>query len=872
MNKIKVVISILLLLSSQLQGWGQSRESDSLYADGIELYRTNQYVEALEKFCKAYALDTLEMDDSNPRRRSCVVWIASCHYKLGNDVEARSVEPFLYELPPVDRRLTIQIDSIDSLFGEQMRNGQLDEALITVRQMAALEEEELEGDTWYSINSKSALAYLLSCKGQSAEAEQLVEQLLAVSGRLYGNGCRYRAVLMNEACYTYFETGNVEKLDAAYMQLFQFLEEIGESNCDFAETQLERARDVYVQIGNETRLDDVLNRQRRLIFEKYGENSREAFSFLFSTARLKSNMRKMDEAFVLVTQAESTAERLWGRDCDEYVLSLAQKASIWANRNQLKEARLALKECLKHCRKLNNPEALSVVLSMALMIHNADKQKMDKDMLSEVMTLMNSLDKNSEMYTTTSLFVAQAMMISGKTHEAAEMVNQNVSLYERFSNYTALLSACVVLLVDHQYVNARKASTKGLDLLNKDLDREYAGVGVNQSKEHVNTGLRMVEMLIGQEGYFAKDTTAYSLSMIRQDLLQARLAILAHTDSLGTEPFMDALRDYARMSYIKTKDELMGDSIVGLYTQRLLATFGADSPQYIEACDLKERCRFERSDEGHSKAFVLSLAVVGTERYEQLKQEYDNAYEEWKKNGGKPVAGITRENYETYKIPRVWNVIESHHFQEVGDSCMMAYNHASKLLQSTDVVSEKAQILNYMERLVILWSLCADSVGRRSEVIPRIRHWHELKKQHHVWNVGNDLLGMMTTARIYGDSLAYVQMEQEVADTIPDSRDELHAMVLLDALNSLDEMSIWVPTVKPLSLDIIKELDTMLSTWKRQKKDIVTYAKYRMLLTGFMYHYYWRLDISRSDLKNDFLELFQLIEKQPRLQAFSESY
>ena len=92
-----------------------SAESDALFAAGVDLYNAGKYREAIPLFAKSDSLDKAQLDSTSNRRDYSSMWLASCHYQLGDTSTAAGINAY-YQFAPVDRRLTVEYDFL-SLIG-----------------------------------------------------------------------------------------------------------------------------------------------------------------------------------------------------------------------------------------------------------------------------------------------------------------------------------------------------------------------------------------------------------------------------------------------------------------------------------------------------------------------------------------------------------------------------------------------------------------------------------------------------------------------------------------------------------------------------------------------------------------------------------
>ena len=111
---MKQIVFVIMFLIPMVV-LAQSKQSDEYYSKGVELYNAGKFKEAIPYFEKSNKLDQKELKHSG-RRYYSVRWLASCYYKLGDEAKAAKLFPDEeYLLPPVDRRLMVEVDSLTSL-------------------------------------------------------------------------------------------------------------------------------------------------------------------------------------------------------------------------------------------------------------------------------------------------------------------------------------------------------------------------------------------------------------------------------------------------------------------------------------------------------------------------------------------------------------------------------------------------------------------------------------------------------------------------------------------------------------------------------------------------------------------------------------
>ena len=214
---VKRIILCAIIALFAVEAGAQSARSNQLFGEGVELYRQGKYREAISVFSQVDLLDKLDFPVGNPRREYASLWMASCHYKLGDETKARELDPLTYAFPPVDRRLTVQSDSLSVVAQEYINAGDYESAIPFIRQCAALEKEALGANSIWYANSLAMYASCLLYAGHDLdEALQAVGEPLAI----YTNNNMYSG--MADMYYLtgdiYYNIGEYEKALQAYGQ------------------------------------------------------------------------------------------------------------------------------------------------------------------------------------------------------------------------------------------------------------------------------------------------------------------------------------------------------------------------------------------------------------------------------------------------------------------------------------------------------------------------------------------------------------------------------------------------------------------------------------------------------------------------------
>lgn len=869
---------LFVLWAFQMVLFAQSERSNQLYAEAVTLYEQGQYLQAVPLLKEAYNLDLAELDSLNERRQSCRQWIASAYHKAGQGDSAKHYDQFSYSLPPVDRRLTVVSDSLASAIRPAYDASRYDEALDLAMRTAALEQQELGGETWFSLNSKNNACFFLLALGRGAEAEQLMESNIGAMKQIYGENCPLLALFLRDALYIYAATGNLPQWEACSDQLIRLLTGNDEQDSQFAEGIYADMCQVYMSVGNFAKLDAIHALQQQQVMSLYGKQSVEYGNLLRAMAGQNQKMKRAELALAQATESERLLKMLEGRMSESRILALVTKAMAEVELKDFKSVRKDLSECLKCAKKILNPEAITVILSSLMVFSSADGKSIDDSMLNEVQALLEEMEREgnrNHVYSVGTMFLAQALGINGRIHDAAMLVGKNLSLYEQQNQYSFLIQSSLVLLLDNQFVKARQASSRGLELLNTGLLNAYNAVLVKECKGNVYTALQIVETK-SEGDVYVSDTTSYSLALIRQDLLQAKLAILNREDSLGTPDFMDALTEYAWTATNMTHDKVMADSIVDVYTKRLFDVMGGDSPEYLYASDLKNRCAFESEGDGRIKAIMLKLHEdeEGTEAYQQLLDDYNKAYAAWKEKDktGEEKPSLTLEQFEIYKPPYMRDGESKEHLHTIADSCLLALSHCEGLLPSFDSKRDESisySLSYYVSSLITTWSRCSCLLKDQGQIVSMLRKWHHLLADAKVRSESSLLTYTLSTAWRFGDKQDYTGLEDELLEAGGEPCPEEHAAIIMEAIEqegfSLD---------KSFFKRALAELDSTIQVMSRQTDDRnLTYQKYFMIRTMMVWNNYWDFGLpGRQDLLDDFRKIYDMLVAYPDLRCCREGY
>lgn len=176
----KSLLLTILLFVAAMMARAQTKESDALFAQGVNLYNKGKYKDAIKVFARCDSVDALTLPAESSRGGYGKVWMGACYHKLGEDAKAKELSPY-YTAPPVDRRLTAQSDSLSDCAMPLYQEGKAAEAAQILKRVMELERKNLGENSVWCANTMVLYANALAhSTGNFDEARKYVDKALAV--------------------------------------------------------------------------------------------------------------------------------------------------------------------------------------------------------------------------------------------------------------------------------------------------------------------------------------------------------------------------------------------------------------------------------------------------------------------------------------------------------------------------------------------------------------------------------------------------------------------------------------------------------------------------------------------------------------------
>jgi CHAT domain-containing protein/tetratricopeptide (TPR) repeat protein len=390
-NKImkhhKLYTLVLMFLISAMMGFAQQEmdkqslleKSDVLFSKGVELYNQRKYADAIPLFTESDKIDKSVLDPTSNRRDYSAMWLASCYYNLKDTMTAANLFPEYFMLPPIDRRLTVESDSLSNLGILAFEKNDLENAIKYISECAKIEKRQF-GECVFYLASLSKQAFYNWAKGNYREAIFLAIEALNVHEKILGKNRQSYGILLNNVATYYSSLGNYNEAIRLGTEALKYLEHfigknhpdyatllsnlaaynsnsgnyieairlsseslkireqvIGKDNTDYA-MSLNNLATYYSRLGNYNDAIHLDIEALNIIERVLGKNSPGYATYLDNIAFYNWKLGKYDEAIRLGTEALSIREQVLGKYHPDYAISLNNLANYNSSLGNYNEA------------------------------------------------------------------------------------------------------------------------------------------------------------------------------------------------------------------------------------------------------------------------------------------------------------------------------------------------------------------------------------------------------------------------------------------------------------------------------------------------------------------------------------------------------
>ena len=441
--------------------------SDSLFAAGVVLFRQDKYKEAIHLFEESDRIDKAKLDSASNRRDYSAMWLASCYYHLGDTTKAQSIHEY-YRFAPVDRRLTVQSDSLSALGVACYERGDYEEALKYFKSSGEIEGKVVgKKHVWYlgTINSLVNCFHNLKDSIQSFKHQALAEN---ITKHNYG-------VLSTQ--YLDILSGYGFLYDAYNQYL------LSAQNYEKGYT-----------LSDSLHLPEYCLHFAREIADEYGK------------------LRMNNEAIDWGTKTLAICESLYGKRHPYYSNDLSKLAIYYANAGDNKKAIELDTEALRLCKRIYGEKHLNCAISLENLMHYSLNMEDYKNAIFYGQNALNTYkalsDENSPVCISIMKNVADCYFKMGDYKEAIrfgiEILEMDKNIYGESSfDYAVDLNNLALYNANWgRYTDAIRLAEKALNALEKTLGKEhpyYAGCLINLAAYISRLGNYSTSIRLGKE-------------------------------------------------------------------------------------------------------------------------------------------------------------------------------------------------------------------------------------------------------------------------------------------------------------------------------------------------------------------------------------
>ena len=164
-------ISLFFLLSFGNHSAAQTSRHDSimlsdrLFAEGVDFFKSDRLYDAIPLFQRCDSIDAV----LNYRLPYAKMWLAHCYSSKADFVEANTIYPHYYSVPPIDRRLTAISDILADKANDLMSKEEYKKAEKVWKKVAKMEKQTIGDSCFYYANTLYNLGVCQLLQGNKKE-------------------------------------------------------------------------------------------------------------------------------------------------------------------------------------------------------------------------------------------------------------------------------------------------------------------------------------------------------------------------------------------------------------------------------------------------------------------------------------------------------------------------------------------------------------------------------------------------------------------------------------------------------------------------------------------------------------------------------
>lgn len=850
MKTIRLLLLIILLAKGNYKAAAQCAENIRMYELGMQLYAEGKYHQAAEAFAIVDSLDNLDFDEYDNRKGYGKQWQAHCYYNMNEIEKAKSLSEGDYDMLPVDRRLMQVPDSLSNLALDYFFGGHYEKA-------EHLYNQSLESIRALQLTHFMPYFYVYISKAQSVASAgkkavfmSMADSILAEFDRVFPAHDRVRKYILKSFCDTALGIDDINLFRMYYDSLVKYLEATKQYEDPFTVEVMTGLVNISLNHGEFEVIDMVAREMLRLMEVLYGKESPQYIHSITSLVNTNVRIRRWNEAMAYINQEETFIGSLKGKNKEERIMLLhVLKANLYAAQGHYEEAIQHYKWVYKHAdyRTPLGQEYLAVALSCVSMLKSI-RGDVDNDLVEELKHVwMRVREDSSNGVMGIKHLLMASFSLTGYIKECVQIADE---LAERSLNNIRLDSdLMLVYLGAGEYIKARKCGHRALEMLNDGLGKKNLVSTALAYETEVDNWLKLLEAVRRQnEKKYATipDTIKYALNLLTQDVLHAKLRILAQKDSMGSESFMSTLESFYFLARNENEDIVVADSIMNEYATKVSSKYGENAEVMKKIDLLKERCEFERTD--RVSAFLLRRFAKGSDLYNDALKEYNSKFDEWRRNKGQDMKEVQTPKAVVPSMPYAWTI--------------------DKVANLDSLFNAVWQVLTYYEANAMQYEIMRDA-----------RSWcYSAQKAHRIDSLASFVKRMLPKMQYYNKTrmMGYVWLyagEEIFDECLPLIYDGVHNDAELEFACLLYAINEHESYCEEVQLEpIMRRINRIMDTYRHStdKDDNIRYysALVYINLVRWRNSVYWKID--QSQLKEDFVAMYHEIGKEQLVWKYRE--
>lgn len=482
MRNIFIYICMLVPMVLFSQSRQELSKSDSLFALGVKLYGQKQYDKAIPLFEESDRIDKSVLDSTDKRRDYSAMWLASCYYNIGDTATAASIDMF-YRFPPVDRRFTVESDSLLQSGNGYYGLKNYEKALECYFKASDIERSVL-GD--YHIFCANTIYFIADCymMMNDKRALEYAGTFVEIMKRCYGEKSEYYAYSLSKLAFIHSHFGDYDKaiyVETEAVNIFE--KDLNNKKHPYYLILLSDLSLYYSKACNYSEAIRIVTEALKIKEEVFSKKSIEYATSLSNMASYYSSLGDYTEAIRLGTEALNIRRILPECEKVDYANSLNNLASYYSSLGNNTEAIRLVVEALDILKNMLGEENMYYVISLGNLANYISLLGLYENAIrfeTEVLRILKDNYGTVNQYYATSLNNLASYNASlGNYAEAVrlETVCMNI-LYDIFGEKNIKYAYSLTNLANYNSLSdnnleAIRLGTKALDIIGTVLGKEH---------------------------------------------------------------------------------------------------------------------------------------------------------------------------------------------------------------------------------------------------------------------------------------------------------------------------------------------------------------------------------------------------------------